>query len=528
MTSPIYYGSIHADESQRAMLESFGVSLGTYNDATQTFPARTSAEGLARLAEFCNDFPLTMHQRPVDAQDMQLRAGMTEEHVRAEAAFVTYHLSGAPVVQRRRWRGAASAIEAVIQSLTSTDGQKPATVDGRRLGELAQAMGVALQRGLTAQDGSWDNYVLDWAEAQSASDEADQTQNRELATFIARMQQDIQNDSALTDASRVDALEMRQIAFANAVSTAKAADFERCGRDIAARLAVGRKPDAVLLTSAMVREWIELEQREFLALEDTLRRGEAACLIEAIMTDNPDFCALFNHAHPAVSAIIASHAESQAYRVLEKEARKAGEQHGARPTLRPFAEYTVLTHTGGDRRHVAVFSDPMQAVLAFKDAPATARPYLLANGHMVFYRDPERDRITLTKTCRDSFQQMDLQRKDESDTSLSKTLQEGLRRTDVVIYSPTDGVFLGECLGVAFWSNLETADQPSAAAFPSVTHALQFMSTWQTPPPSDIQYVWVEPDVGGTHASIAACVRAGLPAWDISQIAHEDAAPAVH
>ncbi|MGE8449225.1 MAG: hypothetical protein ACN6OP_01115 [Pseudomonadales bacterium] len=116
MTSPIYYGAIRADESQRAMLESFGVSLGTYNDATQTFPARTSAEGLARLAEFCNDFPHTMHQRPVDARDMQLRAGMTEDHVRAEAAFVTYHLSGAPVDQRRRWRGAASAIEGRLQN----------------------------------------------------------------------------------------------------------------------------------------------------------------------------------------------------------------------------------------------------------------------------------------------------------------------------------------------------------------------------------------------------------------------------
>lgn len=83
----------------------------------------------------------------------------------------------------------------------------------------------------------------------------------------------------------------------------------------------------------------------------------------------------------------------------------------------------------------------------------------------------------------------------------------------VVIYSDKDGVFLGVALGLGFWSKLDPVGQPSAATFESEAQAEEFMATWNCGRPDDARCVPVEPD-DGEHASIAACVRAGLPAWD--------------
>jgi hypothetical protein len=83
----------------------------------------------------------------------------------------------------------------------------------------------------------------------------------------------------------------------------------------------------------------------------------------------------------------------------------------------------------------------------------------------------------------------------------------------VVIYSKEDGVYLGSFLGLGFWTNLDTAGQSSAVTFPSEQAARDYMATWDTPPPADVQVVDVVPDDGPNGASIAACVQAGLPAW---------------
>lgn len=83
----------------------------------------------------------------------------------------------------------------------------------------------------------------------------------------------------------------------------------------------------------------------------------------------------------------------------------------------------------------------------------------------------------------------------------------------VVIYSDKDGVFLGVALGLAFWSKLDPVGQTSAATFESETQAEEFMATWDLGRPADARCVPVVPD-DGEHASIAACVRAGLPGWN--------------
>ena len=45
----------------------------------------------------------------------------------------------------------------------------------------------------------------------------------------------------------------------------------------------------------------------------------------------------------------------------------------------------------------------------------------------------------------------------------------------VVIYNEADGVFLGSCLGLAFWSNLEALGLPAAITFPGVVQKALFL-----------------------------------------------------
>lgn len=81
-----------------------------------------------------------------------------------------------------------------------------------------------------------------------------------------------------------------------------------------------------------------------------------------------------------------------------------------------------------------------------------------------------------------------------------------------VIFSNEDGVFLGSCLGMGFWSKLDPVGQPSAVTFESVEAAEEYIATWESGRPANIAFVPVVPDSEG-YASIAACVAAGLPGW---------------
>jgi len=83
----------------------------------------------------------------------------------------------------------------------------------------------------------------------------------------------------------------------------------------------------------------------------------------------------------------------------------------------------------------------------------------------------------------------------------------------VVIYSEKDGIYLGSCMGFGFWSNLDAVGQTSAATFKSEEEAEAYMNTWDGGRPADVRMVNVEADDGGTHASMASCIRSGLPGW---------------
>jgi len=82
----------------------------------------------------------------------------------------------------------------------------------------------------------------------------------------------------------------------------------------------------------------------------------------------------------------------------------------------------------------------------------------------------------------------------------------------LVIYSETDGVYLGTCLGLAFWSNLDPVGQDSAVAFDDAQEAEAHLATWEGGRPNGIRFVEVDIDADG-RAPMLACVRAGLPGW---------------
>ncbi len=82
----------------------------------------------------------------------------------------------------------------------------------------------------------------------------------------------------------------------------------------------------------------------------------------------------------------------------------------------------------------------------------------------------------------------------------------------LVIYHDQHGIYLGSCMGLGFWSNIDPCGQSAAATFPDVQSAEEFMATWEDGRPEGVRLVDVPADARG-YASIDACVLAGLPPW---------------
>lgn len=81
----------------------------------------------------------------------------------------------------------------------------------------------------------------------------------------------------------------------------------------------------------------------------------------------------------------------------------------------------------------------------------------------------------------------------------------------IVIVSKSLGVYLGSCMGMGFWSKLDSVGQPSAITFCDDGEASAHIATWDEAP-CDYDFVSVEAD-DGVYASADACERAGLGNW---------------
>lgn len=77
-----------------------------------------------------------------------------------------------------------------------------------------------------------------------------------------------------------------------------------------------------------------------------------------------------------------------------------------------------------------------------------------------------------------------------------------------VLTHPEMGVYLGNCLGLGFWTLLDTVGQPEAVTFPSIAEAEMHIRSWdQNNNPDVYQFVPVD---CAEYASIADLVKAGL------------------
>ena len=84
--------------------------------------------------------------------------------------------------------------------------------------------------------------------------------------------------------------------------------------------------------------------------------------------------------------------------------------------------------------------------------------------------------------------------------------------TRYVLYTEEDGIYLGSCMGMGFWSKVDPVGQSAACTFESESQIREIVAEWEWKP-QQWRAVQVEPD-DGLYASIAACERAGLPGWD--------------
>lgn len=86
-----------------------------------------------------------------------------------------------------------------------------------------------------------------------------------------------------------------------------------------------------------------------------------------------------------------------------------------------------------------------------------------------------------------------------------------MSETRFVLVHPEMGIYLGNCLGLGFWSKLDPVGQPSACTFADENEMRTHVATWESPVEG-----WSARAVAGTksdEATIAECVAAGLEPW---------------
>jgi hypothetical protein len=79
----------------------------------------------------------------------------------------------------------------------------------------------------------------------------------------------------------------------------------------------------------------------------------------------------------------------------------------------------------------------------------------------------------------------------------------------VVIVHHTQGIYVGSCMGLGFWSNLDTANQWTVVTLPSEQAARDYVASWHEWNNPD-SYTYPRIDCSGTWATIDELNRAGL------------------
>jgi hypothetical protein len=81
--------------------------------------------------------------------------------------------------------------------------------------------------------------------------------------------------------------------------------------------------------------------------------------------------------------------------------------------------------------------------------------------------------------------------------------------SSIVITHPTEGIYLGNCMGLGFWSMLDSVGQTHACTFESEPQAREHVSSWDNNnDPDGYSYQAVATDK--TYATIPQLIAAGL------------------
>jgi hypothetical protein len=81
-----------------------------------------------------------------------------------------------------------------------------------------------------------------------------------------------------------------------------------------------------------------------------------------------------------------------------------------------------------------------------------------------------------------------------------------------IIHSKDWGVYLGNCIGLGFWSELDACGQAEAVTFPTKESAEKHVAEWETQPPADTTYIPIK-TTKDYCATIAECVSVGVDVW---------------
>ena len=84
------------------------------------------------------------------------------------------------------------------------------------------------------------------------------------------------------------------------------------------------------------------------------------------------------------------------------------------------------------------------------------------------------------------------------------------------------GVFLGAKIGVAFWSKMDPICD-KAVTFGTTGEAEEYVQSWEAGSDIDFTLTEVEVNDGDTFATVAQCVKAGLPEWSPALLDNGDA-----
>jgi hypothetical protein len=91
--------------------------------------------------------------------------------------------------------------------------------------------------------------------------------------------------------------------------------------------------------------------------------------------------------------------------------------------------------------------------------------------------------------------------------------------TRILLTHPEQGVYIGQCLGLGFWSKLDPCGQDKAPTFDEEGTAREHISTWKSPHNDPDEYGYVEIEVADSehYATMPECMDVFQEPWPVNK-----------